>query len=89
MSAVVSAIMEKCYNSQILAGMKVETTDVKPAMSVAIHQRLSTLMCNVSLWLNKKLCTYAEVFLSGQRWKARQETSLAACDLHLSWKCKN
>ena len=47
-SALVNALMVVCYNSSISTGVKLETTDVKPAMNVVMHQRHKTLMCSVS-----------------------------------------
>ena len=47
-SALVNALMVVCHNSSILTGVKLKTTDVKPAMSVVMHQRHKTLMCCVS-----------------------------------------
>ena len=47
-SALVNALMLVCYKSPILAGVKLKTTDVKPAMSVVMHQRHKTLRCCVS-----------------------------------------
>ena len=47
-SALVSHWMVVCYNSSISTGVKLETTDVKLAMSVVMHQRHKTLMCSVS-----------------------------------------
>ena len=40
--------MEASWCLQILKGAKLENTDVKPAMNVAMLQSLQALMCNVS-----------------------------------------
>ena len=47
-SALVNALMVVFYKSPKLTGVKPETTDVKPAVSVVMHQRHRTLMCSVS-----------------------------------------
>ena len=74
-SAVVNALMLVCYNSSISTGVKLETTDVKPAMSVVMHQRHKTLMCSVS---NERSLPNSAISLRGlwqprrRRWQKRR-----------------
>ena len=73
-SALVNALMLVCYNSSISTGVKLETTDVKPAMSVVMHQRHKTLMCSVS---NERSSPNSAISLRGlwqprrRRWQKR------------------
>ena len=73
-SAQVNALMLVCYNSRMKAGVKLETTDVKPAMSVVMHQRHKTLMCSVS---NERSSPNSAISLRGlwhprrRRWQKR------------------
>ena len=67
-SALVNALMLVCCKSPILAGVKLETTDVKPAMSVVMHQRCKTLMCSVS---NERSSPNSAISLRGP-WQSRR-----------------
>ena len=73
-SAVVNALMVVCHNSSISTGVKLKTTDVKPAMSVVMHQRHKTLMCSVS---NERSSPNSAISLRGlwqprrRRWQKR------------------
>ena len=73
-SALVNALMLVCYNSSISTGVKLETTDVKPAMSVVMHQRHKTLLCSVS---NERSSPNSAISLRGlwhphrRRWQKR------------------
>ena len=73
-SALVNALMVVCYNSPILTGVKLETTDVKPAMSVVMHQRHKTSTCSVS---NERSSLNSAISLRGlwqprrRRWQKR------------------
>ena len=77
-SALVNALMLVWYKSPILAGVKLETTDVKPAMSVVMHQRHKTLMCSVS---NERSSPNSAISLRGlwqprrRRWQKRHVKS--------------
>ena len=74
-SALVIALMLVCYNSSISTGVKLETTDVKSAMSVVMHQRHKTLMCSVS---NERSSPNSAISLRGlwhprrRRWQKRR-----------------
>ena len=67
-SALVNALMVVCYKLPKLTGVKLETTDVKPEMSVVIHQRHKTLMCNVS---NERSSPKSAISLRGL-WQPRR-----------------
>ena len=67
-SALVNALMLVCCKSPMLAGVKLETTDVKPAMSVVMHQRRKTLMCSVS---NERSSPNSAISLRGP-WQSRR-----------------